>query len=263
MKNIIKITTSVFAIILVFTQVWSAQALSTAAELQAKISALREVHVELKAQVQTGILDIEDARNRWQNLVQEIRVEKEELFKQRMQNIQEKYENFADKNPERAELVKERIDASIERRTEIQSKRIELQAQVQAGAITHRESLQIKKDFLDNERKKIQNIRQSIDEKRQERGYIKLGDIKGEARANNFIKIDDIKGESSARGYVKFEGVDGESRAKTTNTIKLEQPKRIPVGEVRPVDFDLTGFNALQAFPAIKADINAAVTTRN
>lgn len=244
-----------------------ALAIDTEAELHVKITNLREIHAELKAEVDTGTLSKEDARARWHNLLEEARAEKEAFFEKKRAEIEARYEGMLENNPERAELFKEHIDAMKERHEARVEERAELKAKIEAGEITRKEANTLRVDFIQNQQQNFQKLKADLKERRihfQEqnpdaRGFIKLMDVKGESddkqKSRGYIKIQGVEGETRKTNFLEFGDVKGESQSNTNNA-------RLEKGEIRPVGFDPMGIRSLQAFPDIKADINAAANFR-
>lgn len=245
---------------------FSVSALETEAELQMKITNLREIHAELKAEVDAGTLSKEDARARWHNLLEEARAEKEAFFEKKRAEIEARYEIILEKNPERAEIFKEHIDAMKERHEARVEERAELRAKVEAGEITRQEANTMRVEFIKNQQHNFQELKADLKERRmhfqeqnaEARGFIKLMDVKGESddkqKSRGYIKIQGVEGETRATNFLEFGDVKGETRDDTR--------ARLEAGVVRPIGFDPMGTRALQAFPDIKADINAAARIR-
>ena len=145
-----------------------AYAFESAADIQARLAELREVHADLKAQVEAGEITPEEARAQWQALLAEARAEKDAYFAEKMEKVQDRYEMIAERNPEAAELLKERIDLAMQRRDEHLEKRAELRAQVASGEITRDEARQAKLQFYQDQRMIYQEARQDIRERARE-----------------------------------------------------------------------------------------------
>lgn len=254
MKIIKKVSLGFIAALILITQPGSVLAVNTTAELELKISALRATHIELASKIQAKEITKEEAQNLWRRDLMQVRAAKEKLFEKRMDHIQAKYMKFAEKKPQRAVLVKERINASLEARAEVKAKRMEVQSNAQAGVISRVQALEIKKNLLQENKAVLQNVHQKINAKREARGYVKLESIKGETRQNARMQVDLTNDELNAKAFIKVKGIEGEA---------LKQNNARTSGAVRNIGFDPVGLKALEAFPDIKADINAAVDTRN
>tara|TARA_B100001179_G_scaffold230831_1_gene219290 strand:- start:573 stop:1406 length:834 start_codon:yes stop_codon:yes gene_type:complete len=245
---------------------FSVSALETEAELQMKITNLREIHAELKAEVDAGTLSKEDARARWYELLEEARAEKEAFFEKKRAQIEARYKAMLENNPERAEIFKEHIDAMKERHEARVEEHAELKAKIETGEITRQEANTLRVEFIKNQQNNFKELKADLKERR-------MHFQEQNAEARGFIKLMDVKGESDdkqkSRGYIKIQGVEGEARA--TNFLELGDIKgetrndaqaRLEAGAVGSIGFDPVGTRALQAFPDIKADINAAANFR-
>lgn len=158
------IITTAFALVMIFGA-HQTFAQENTLNLQAKMAELRETHADLKAQVEAGTLTKEEAREQWKEIISEARAEKEAFFEEKMKKINAKYEELLKKNPERAALLKERIDSANKRREEAQEKREELRAKVESGEITKAEARQAKIDFVKTQRDAYTATREDIKER--------------------------------------------------------------------------------------------------
>ena len=209
MKNITKIiAVGVFALALVLGGQAMAQETDANAEVtvDARISELRAIHADLKAQVEAGTLTVEEAREKWQALIAEARTEKEAFFEKKRAQIEDRYQQMVENNPERAEIFKEHIEGMRDRHQARVEKRTELRAKVEAGEITRQDANRMRVEFVKTQRDNFQELRANVKEKRQdlrERRQDNRSDIRDErpdARAvNGYIKIDDVKGEVQDR----------------------------------------------------------------
>ena len=142
----------------------------------------------------------------------------------------------------------------------------ELKAKIETGEITRQEANTLRVEFIKNQQNNFKELKADLKERR-------MHFQEQNAEARGFIKLMDVKGESDdkqkSRGYIKIQGVEGEARA--TNFLELGDIKgetrndaqaRLEAGAVGSIGFDPVGTRALQAFPDIKADINAAANFR-
>jgi hypothetical protein len=136
--------------------------------LRNNISELREIHKDMKVQVGAGKLSVEDARARWEALVAQARAEKEAFFSVKMNQIEVKYQEVLERNPERAALLKEYIDMAKERRDKTSDKRVELEVKIKSGDITKKEARQQKIEFAKTQRDDFQEIKNNLQKKRRE-----------------------------------------------------------------------------------------------
>ena len=145
-----------------------AYAFESAADIQARLTELREIHADLKAQVEAGDITVEEAREKWHALLAETRAEKDAYFEEKMQQVRDRYEVIAERNPEAAELLKERIDLAKQRRDEHLAKREELRDQIESGDITRDEARQERLEFYQDQRAIYQEARQDIRDRARE-----------------------------------------------------------------------------------------------
>lgn len=218
----------------------SVSAIETDAELAVRISALRTAYVELKAEVDAGTLTQEEARAQWQLLIDEVRAEKEAFFEEKRAQIEVRLEAVEEKNPERAALIKQRIDAMKERQEERAEKRVELRAQIESGEITRQEANKVRVDFVKDQHEQYLELRANLKDQRLE---LRNGNIENRT---GYLEIEEIKGNATERnvgGYIKIDDVKGEAQANV---------------RVKPVPLDPFGMNALELFPQMKGDIQRA-----
>ncbi|MCA9352539.1 hypothetical protein KC901_03530 [Patescibacteria group bacterium] len=169
MKRITLITRTL-ALALVFgIGVHTVMAIETDAELQTRIAELRQSHADLKAQVEAGELTVEEARETWRTLLEEARAEKEAFFETKRQQIEDRYEQMVENNPERAEIFKQHINAMRDRHEARVENRAELRAQVAAGEITRQEANNMRVEFVQQQRDNAREFRADLKEQRQER----------------------------------------------------------------------------------------------
>ncbi len=136
--------------------------------LQGRVAEMRQAHADLKAQVEAGDITREEARSAWQSMIAELRAEKEAHFEAKRKRIEAKYQDLLEKNPERAAVIKEHLDAAEARRAEAQEQREAIRAQVESGEITKQEARTQKMELLRTQREAAQNFRSNIKEKREE-----------------------------------------------------------------------------------------------
>lgn len=125
-------------------------------ELKAKIMEMRAAHADLKAQVEAGEITQEEARETWKGMVEEIKAEKQAHFEARKAKVEAKYQELLGSDPERAEKLKERMDAAEARRTEHQAKKAEIKAQVESGEITKQQAMEMKKEHMQERKAAVQ-----------------------------------------------------------------------------------------------------------
>ena len=109
-------------------------------DISALAQELGDEHAALLEQVEAGEITKEEAYNAWQELVDELRTEKDKYFNNRMEAIQEKIEMIAEKNPERAAVLEEKMTTAQERRQERTQMRSQIREQVQSGEITREQA---------------------------------------------------------------------------------------------------------------------------
>ncbi|MCA9352860.1 hypothetical protein KC901_01620 [Patescibacteria group bacterium] len=168
MKKIIHVSVALLAVFVIGFSAVSVSALESHNELEARITELRAVHADLKAQVEAGDITIEEAREQWHALIAELRAEKDAFFEKKRAQIEDRYETLAERNPERAEILKEHIDAMLTRHQERVEERAELRAKVEVGEITRKEAREMKVDFVKDQHEKYQTIREDLRDKRQD-----------------------------------------------------------------------------------------------
>ena len=110
------------------------------------ISDLRAQHAELRAQVESGEITREEANQEWKELVGDARVRKDNHYRKRLANVEEKIVQLAETNPERAEALQDRLDSANERRAEHQAERALIMEQLQNGEITREEARELKSE---------------------------------------------------------------------------------------------------------------------
>lgn len=193
---------SVFALALLISGP-QAFAQEDTSSLRDKIAELRETHKDLKAQVEAGELTAEEARAQWQDMMAEVRAEKEAHFEAKIERVEAKYAEILENNPERAAIFKEHIDAVKERREEAVEKRNELRSKVESGEITRKEATQMRVEFAKTQKEKFQDIRNSVKEKRNDyralnkenRPTTGARPAGGVGQRAGFVKNSDIDGE--------------------------------------------------------------------
>ena len=96
---------------------------------KARVVELRAQHTELKVQVDEGVLTVEEAHEQWLGIMEVAHREKDSDFFRRTRRAGENLEKLADKNPEAAERLRNRISDLEER----QQNRIERRMQKKMG----------------------------------------------------------------------------------------------------------------------------------
>ncbi len=122
---------------------------------KSKMADLREQHSELKAQVESGEITKDEARETWTSIMKGVRAEKDSHFESRMDEARERAEKIAERNPERAAALQQRIVDATQRREEVKVEREELRQKVESGEITKEELKVIREEKKEefNERK--------------------------------------------------------------------------------------------------------------
>jgi hypothetical protein len=137
-------------------------------ELRNNISELRKIHNNMKIQVSSEGLSLEEASTQWLVLVVEARAEKEAFFKAKMAQIEVKYQEVLKGSPERAALLRGYIDTAKDRRDTVLKKSVELKQKIESGAITRKEAQHQKVEFAKTQQANFQEIKNGLKEKRKE-----------------------------------------------------------------------------------------------
>lgn len=159
-KNIIK---AFFAIIFVLG---SYAGVSYAQEMDieqviVEIQELRFEQTELRLQIEAGEITREEAQDKWQERIDEIRLLKDEVFEEKTNRLQERYKDALEKNPDRAETMNNYINTLHENRVEMSQKRKALGESLFAEEITREEAqlerVRIRESF-NEELARMQNL---------------------------------------------------------------------------------------------------------
>ena len=157
MSNLTLVSRALLVALALGLGVHTVMAIETDVELQTRIAELRQAHADLKAQIEAGELTVEEAR-----------AEKEVFFENKRQQIENRYKQLVENNPERAEIFKEHIDAMRDRHEARVENRVELRAQIEAGEITRQEANKMRVEFVQQQRDDAREFRADLQEKRQE-----------------------------------------------------------------------------------------------
>lgn len=109
---------------------------------------LRATHQDLKAQVDAGKITKEEARVKWIEMITDVQAKKEAHYNDRIAKAKDRIEKIAEKNPEKAAELQERIDAIAEHRASLKIERESIAEQVRNGEISREEAHRLRAEIL-------------------------------------------------------------------------------------------------------------------
>ena len=180
-----KIIVGFVAVALLATAVPAFAQSETGADMQSIVSRLRTAHQELKAQVNAGEITREEAHSKWLQMIADARAKKDAHYADRMAKAKAKIEKIAEKNPERAAQLRERVDNIARQRASLRAERESITDGVMNGEINREEAHRLRTDIRQEQAEKKARIetqraeRQAQRDERRENHSAKPGNAAG------------------------------------------------------------------------------------
>ena len=130
-----------------------------------EINTLRLEYQRLKDSVLAGTMTREAAQAEWKKLLEQTRAKKKEVFQKRVEKMDDRYSKLKETRPEIAAVVAEKVEELKARRAEVEAKRLDIKAKVDAGTITREQAQQLKKEILVETKERATEARKEFEVK--------------------------------------------------------------------------------------------------
>lgn len=184
----------------------SAQTADIAVNIKSQIEVLKLEKTELKAQVESGEITREEAKEIWSDKITEIRAAKEAAFETRLETIKTKFAEKAAENPEYSEQINARLEKittmASEQKAEAQAFRAEIKAKIQAGELTREEIKEVVQEKIEEQKEERAERQAEAQAAREEvQAKIESGEItQEEALEMRKAKIEELGANRPQRG---------------------------------------------------------------
>ena len=140
------LTMLITGIILMTGSLAYAQEVQSSASLKDLIDAVREDIQELREDVESGELDLEEAQRIKASYIERLREDKEAFFNAQFEKKQEKIQILSEKNPELGAELQVRLQAAQTLRLAAQQERAQIRMALESGEITREEARELEKE---------------------------------------------------------------------------------------------------------------------